>query len=227
MNLWVLITELGEEKLYFALIPFVYFVFDRKTGWRLFLALLLSSLTVLALKDWLKLPRPPKKFWKVSAEGYGFPSGHTTVSATFWSFLALKRSVFALGLILAILVGISRVMLGVHYVRDVVGGFIIGASVGVLSNFVDLAIPTLLLSLAVYPLVGIKSLEIGGYVLGFGLAHHISVRRFDPPKSLKVKIAMALLSLIVLPLGFFYPIFSPVAGFLGCFVPNYIGGKMK
>ncbi len=227
MNLWLLITEFGNEKLYFALIPFIYFIVDRKMGWRLFLALLLSSLAVVALKNFLKLPRPPKNLWKTSAEGYGFPSGHTAISTTFWSFLALRRKIFAIGLILAVLIGISRVMLEVHYVRDVVGGFLIGMLIGALAYYIDVTIPAIMFAISLYPIIGVTSLKIGGYILGFGIAHRISVERFEAPESIKLRLILSFISLAILPLGFYYPLMSPIAGFLGCFVPNYIGEALR
>jgi len=81
------------------------------------------------LKYSLKLPRPPKEYWKISAKGYGFPSGHTQATTIFWGFFTLKKRRLELALtsaVIIILVGYSRVYLGVHYLRDVVGGAFFG-----------------------------------------------------------------------------------------------------
>ncbi len=69
--------------------------------------------------------------------GYSFPSGHAMVSVTFYGFLAylvwlnFRRSGFryfaSFGLImLIVLIGVSRIYLGVHYPSDVLAGFAAG-----------------------------------------------------------------------------------------------------
>jgi membrane-associated phospholipid phosphatase len=76
--------------------------------------------------------------WRVA--GLSFPSGHTT-QTFFMMTLAIRRfqlplAVAALLYGIALLVGITRVYLGVHYPRDVVAGAILGliwGSMGVLS----------------------------------------------------------------------------------------------
>lgn len=73
----------------------------------------------------------------VSEEGYSFPSGHSMVSMGFYGFLIylsyknIKSKKIKIPLIiflsmLILLIGISRIYLGVHYATDVIGGFIIG-----------------------------------------------------------------------------------------------------
>lgn len=71
-----------------------------------------------------------------NAGGYSFPSGHSMIGAAFYGYLIsvcilfLKKpwkqvcSVFLAALIL--LIGVSRIYLGVHYASDVVGGFLAG-----------------------------------------------------------------------------------------------------
>ncbi len=241
MNFWLLITELGDERAYFALVPFVYFVVDRRIGWRVFCALLLSGLTVVTLKNVLKLPRPPKYLWKAPASGYGFPSGHTAVSTTFWSFLAFKvRRTFAIAFVLIALIGMSRIMLGVHYLRDVVGGFVVGIAIGFLASRIEpnlgknsKLLGVVLSSIAtfcLYPLIGLYSFKIGGYLLGFGVAHILSVdfMGYGIPKDLKHRFSLFLICVSILFLGSVgrLTIAYPILSFLGCFVPNYIGNRM-
>lgn len=126
---WEFITLLGDEKIYLFLIPLVYFLIERRLAWRLLLLSILSASCVYVLKDVLKLPRPPPSTWKVEANGYGFPSGHTTVSASFWSYLSLKmknKALYVFSALLVSLIALSRIILHVHYIRDVVGGIVIG-----------------------------------------------------------------------------------------------------
>lgn len=71
---------------------------------------------------------------------YSFPSGHSTISIYFYGLLlylifrflpiSLKKFFwFSLGVsILVILIGISRIFLGVHYPSDILAGFFLGGS---------------------------------------------------------------------------------------------------
>lgn len=71
------------------------------------------------------------------AGGNGFPSGHSTVAAACGMSLALilPRKYTLLIVIVVLLVGVSRVYLGVHLPLDVVGGWAIGIVVGYLVDF--------------------------------------------------------------------------------------------
>jgi len=126
---WVLVTNLGDEPAYVALAVLLYTLASPDLGFRALLALAVGGWVNVALKNALKLPRPPRELWKVEASGYGFPSGHAQTSASFWSAVALEARdacVALLGAVVVALVSYSRVELGVHYPRDVVGGVALG-----------------------------------------------------------------------------------------------------
>lgn len=74
----------------------------------------------------------------VEATGYSFPSGHAMTSFTFYGFLAyifwinLDNKILRLVVtgflgLLILLIGLSRIYLGVHYASDVIGGFVAGS----------------------------------------------------------------------------------------------------
>ncbi|MER5469070.1 phosphatase PAP2 family protein [Streptomyces sp. NPDC002935] len=78
-------------------------------------------------------PRPPMADWATHASGWSFPSGHATTSAVTGGLLILAvlarapRRNRTLVLVIggwAVLVGLSRVYLGVHWFSDVLGGWL-------------------------------------------------------------------------------------------------------
>jgi hypothetical protein len=85
------------------------------------------------LKDWIREPRPDASFAPLktdTAPGFGFPSGHAQNSTVVWGMLAalLRRPwLWGLAVLLPLLIGFSRLYLGLHWPIDVVGGWVIGA----------------------------------------------------------------------------------------------------
>ena len=59
--------------------------------------------------------------------GYAFPSGHTLIASAiaFSLFFTHKKAGYAF-MLFALLIGMARVMAGVHFPIDILGGFILG-----------------------------------------------------------------------------------------------------
>lgn len=96
------------------------------------LTVLIERVLVDAFKDWLGRPRPQFELdWL--PQSMAFPSGHSANSMTAYLAIALilappaHRRPWAIGaLILSLVVGLSRIYLGVHWPSDVIGGWALG-----------------------------------------------------------------------------------------------------
>lgn len=106
---------------------------DRRRAARVVGYAVVASATVVALKGLFALPRPPEALHLVGAEGYGFPSGHALGSTVVYGAVALefgrrwdRRLVAAGTAALVAAISLSRVVLGVHYLGDVLAGAAVG-----------------------------------------------------------------------------------------------------
>ena len=70
-------------------------------------------------------------------QGKSFPSRHT-VSAFIiaMAFLYIQTKLGVIMLVVATAIGITRVLAGVHFIRDVIGGAVIGIAVGLVGFFI-------------------------------------------------------------------------------------------
>lgn len=98
-----------------------------------------ASVVTRLLKESFDRARPPEGV-ELLVAGFSMPSGHATSSAAFATTLILAthaggrahRVLRVVGPLFALLVGLSRVVLGVHYPSDVVAGFCSGVGVALL-----------------------------------------------------------------------------------------------
>lgn len=106
---------------------------------KLAISISLNLLAVASLNQILKLifkRERPIGYRLIEMTGYSFPSGHAMVSMAFYGLLIyiiyrlvknkyLKVCLISLNIVIIILIGISRIYLGVHYLSDVLTGYCI------------------------------------------------------------------------------------------------------
>ena len=135
-KLFIAITNLGSYPVYFILASIIFWCFSKKTGIRAMYLILFSAFIAIFAKNILVMPRPPEHLHKTEVEGFGFPSAHAQVSAGFWGYLGgitRNQKIILIGAAAVILVSLSRVYLGVHYIGDVIAGILFGLLIAVIS----------------------------------------------------------------------------------------------
>lgn len=129
----LMITRLGEETAFLVLALIFFWCVDKKRGYLLMSVGFIGTMANQFMKLWFRIPRPwvlDPEFTileqaKEAAAGYSFPSGHTTSAVgTFGSIAATAKRKWStwLCILLAVLVGFSRMYIGVHTPLDVMVG---------------------------------------------------------------------------------------------------------
>ncbi|CCY93883.1 pAP2 family protein [Firmicutes bacterium CAG:884] len=146
-NIMKIITFLGSALSIILLTVLLIIVVKGKRNKILILInVIVTTLLNQLLKNVFQRGRPIDSI--IEESGYSFPSGHSMVSMAFYGFLiylVYKSNIKYKGLIvgllsvLIVLIGISRIYLGVHYPTDVIGGFTL--SLSYLLLFIDITKP--------------------------------------------------------------------------------------
>lgn len=128
----IISTVLNDKLLLLIMVllsVFLLWIKESKKAVFMFFSAGFGGFFLFAIKYLVQRPRPlPEVF-----DGYSFPSGHSTIVAVF--FLALifvinkKEIVSVLAVFALIAIPLSRVVLGAHYLSDVVAGLLLGSIV--------------------------------------------------------------------------------------------------
>ncbi|MCK5141022.1 MAG: phosphatase PAP2 family protein [Candidatus Heimdallarchaeota archaeon] len=122
-----IITWLGELLVYIGMLLFLYYLWDKKRTFRAMSLLITSAVVNTATKAIFNLERPPeyKHSDFIDEISSGLPSGHAQLSTTIWGMLGifLKKVMIVFAILLPLLIGFSRIYLGVHWFTDVIMGY--------------------------------------------------------------------------------------------------------
>lgn len=130
------VTWFGALEFYLVLLPFIYWTLSPALAARTFAVVLLGD----ALNNIFKVGwHQPRPYWvgggvigMATEASYGAPSGHASGSLVTWGYLAAQlrsRPFTSVAVVLVLLIGLSRIYLGVHFPHDVVFGWTLGAVV--------------------------------------------------------------------------------------------------
>lgn len=128
------VTQFGSEFIVAAIGVAVYVSSrdNKKLGLPIIVAIVISDVALFLVKSSYFRPRPYEVLSGVNLPfgrdgGSSFPSGHTTRAFAFAPlFPLLKGRKYSPTIILAIFVGLTRVVIGVHFPFDVLGGASLG-----------------------------------------------------------------------------------------------------
>ena len=130
----------GEELMLLLIVGFVYWSYDKKLGRTLGLTTIMGLAWNTMIKNVvlrrrpyfdhenikiLRVPEPEADIYSISAQGYSFPSAHSTNAVTVFGCLAVnlrKWWMTILMVLIPLLTGISRFVVGAHYPTDVLAG---------------------------------------------------------------------------------------------------------
>jgi PAP2 superfamily len=206
-SIFLLVTNLGSEFGYIAILTVLYLLAPR-IGRQIGLWFGVNVALNTALKYAFDLPRPytvdtsiGTDLTRATAAGPGLPSGHAQNAAFVWGYLALRVSrtwVWALSLTIILLISVSRLYLGVHFLDDVLLGLALGGSMVWLVS--RLHVPQVAGLTAVGVLVvlaGLSSLLSEEWSREFGLLWGFLAAgaNFKPPSGLALKIIFVVLGL--------------------------------
>jgi membrane-associated phospholipid phosphatase len=133
-SVFEVLTNIGDQAVYLVLLGIIYLSYDKGLGRRMCLLFFFIVYLTAFLKQLFHDPRPRTNLEMDDPyTSYGFPSGHTTTSVTFYGYLMLDHlgrsrwrvTLTVLLLFAMVAVPFSRMVIGVHDLQDVVGGAVI------------------------------------------------------------------------------------------------------
>lgn len=127
------VTKLGEETAFLVIALIVFWCVDKHRGYFVMVVGFFGTLASQCMKILCRVPRPwvlDPEFTileqaREAASGYSFPSGHTqTAVGTLGAIATTEKKgwIRTVCIVLAVLVGISRMYIGVHTPQDVIIG---------------------------------------------------------------------------------------------------------
>ncbi len=121
-------------------ISVIYFFLKKEIAYLYALLLILvgNEGSVYLIKIFINRARPGADIAYYLEGSKSFPSGHSAIAMAFFGFVIYylihhikgrnnKSLIIFCGMLLVALIGFSRLYLGVHYLSDVLGGFLLGA----------------------------------------------------------------------------------------------------
>jgi len=148
-SFFLVITYLGSVEfisMASVVLALIFLIRKKFAEFCIFLGVILANTaSIVIIKDFVERTRPITAFY--SETSFSFPSGHTAISVLFYGMLAYliatnlrdvraRTNILFAWIFFMIMIGFSRMYLGVHFLTDVISGYAVGLfwlSVGILS----------------------------------------------------------------------------------------------
>jgi membrane-associated phospholipid phosphatase len=233
----VFFSFLGSEEFYLLVMPLLFWCVSPILGLKFGLILVLSNAANRVLKLAFHNPRPywiDQRVQALAAESsFGIPSNHGQTATALWGFAArtIRKSWAVIACILIILlIGLSRLYLGVHFLSDLLAGWVIGGLLLALAVRIDapitawvkktslpgLLITALLVSLGVMLALLLSSSALGSWQIPAEWSANASAARPDTPiDPLNIEDAFTLSGTLLGTLGGSALMFRRAGGYSG------------
>lgn len=138
ITLWLGITFLGSGFCISILTILSVVVLAARAEWQFVRQIIYTMAGAMVIENGLKWAvhraRPLELFPDTLPESYSFPSGHALFAMSFYISMVLmfgprihrtaRMTLWVVAVLLVILIGASRIFIGVHYPSDVIGGYL-------------------------------------------------------------------------------------------------------
>ena len=144
ISIMAFFSGFGEELFLVLILGYIFWCYDKKVGTYVGISVVLGIVLNPMIKnvflrrrpyfdhETIKCLRPVDSsadIYDINAQGFSFPSGHSTNSVTSYGSLArCKKNRFLniIAVVPPLLIGLSRMIVGVHYPTDVICGWLLG-----------------------------------------------------------------------------------------------------
>ena len=233
------LSFLGEDEFFMVFFGIILWCVNKSLGFWTTVMLLTSGVYRGVIKDLTFLERPALA-GVIHPEDTAFPSGHTLTAITVWGYLAVgikKTGFWVWAIIVMVGMGLSRMVLGHHFLGDVLGGFALGLPfllffIWLSVHFVErgwvekFSVPLLLALSVAGPVVltavipGVDSPKLLGYLAGASMGYILEKEKVRsitaaslPLQFVKVILGVVVLFGIIVGLGGIFPSGGPDAAF--------------